>query len=172
LAPFRGEIDQTPPIYSALKHQGQPLYRLARQGLEIERASRRVSILNLCAAAVLFVEWYARWSAGGKLVSPPLVSGIVTLALAFLHPFVQRRIRAKWSLRMDDDGILIRAGRFRRAAARWSELRAVDATRDAVRLVTMDGREQRIHIRLAENRDELAAAVTEAARRRAIAAGP
>lgn len=127
-----------------------------------------ISWLNLAAAAVLFVEWYARWSAGGKLVSPPLVSGIVALALAFLHPRVQRRIREKWSLRIDDDGILIRTGRFRRAAARWSELRAVDATRDAVRLVTADGREQRIRIRLAENGDEIAAAVAEAARRRAI----
>jgi hypothetical protein len=44
---------------------------------------------------------------------------------------------------MDDDGISIRAGRFRRAAARWSEVRTVDATPDAVRLVTADGREQR-----------------------------
>lgn len=44
---FRGEIDQTPPMFSALKHQGQPLYRLARQGREVERASRRVTIRRL-----------------------------------------------------------------------------------------------------------------------------
>lgn len=49
---FRGEIDQTPPMYSALKHQGQPLYKLARQGLEVERASRRVSIRRLELKAV------------------------------------------------------------------------------------------------------------------------
>jgi hypothetical protein len=125
-----------------------------------------ISWLNLAAAAVLFVEWYARWSAGGKLVSPPLLSGVVALALAFLHPRIQRRLRDKWSLRVDDDGISLRAGRFRRAAARWSELRSVDATPESVRLVTADGREQRISIRLARNRDEIAAAVTEAARLR------
>jgi tRNA pseudouridine55 synthase len=44
---FRGEIDQIPPMYSALKHQGQPLYRLARQGQTIERPSRRVTIRRL-----------------------------------------------------------------------------------------------------------------------------
>ncbi|MEL0618109.1 tRNA pseudouridine(55) synthase TruB [Cobetia marina] len=44
---FRGEIDQVPPMYSALKHQGRPLYELARQGIEIERAVRRVTIYNM-----------------------------------------------------------------------------------------------------------------------------
>jgi hypothetical protein len=139
------------------------------RGREADRPAG-ISWLNLAAAGVLFVEWYASWSAGGKLVSPPLVSGIVVLALAFLHPRVQRRIREKWSLRIDDNGIRIRTGRFRRAAARWSELRAVDVTRDAIRLVTADGREQRISIRLAENGEEIAAAVAKAARRRAIPA--
>ncbi|MCZ6711510.1 MAG: tRNA pseudouridine(55) synthase TruB, partial [Gammaproteobacteria bacterium] len=43
---FRGEIDQTPPMFSALKHQGQPLYKLARQGIEIERQARRVMIYS------------------------------------------------------------------------------------------------------------------------------
>lgn len=44
LAGFRGEIEQTPPMYSALKHQGKPLYELARAGIEVERKSRRVTI--------------------------------------------------------------------------------------------------------------------------------
>lgn len=39
-----GEHDQLPPMYSALKHQGQPLYKLARQGVEIERQPRRITI--------------------------------------------------------------------------------------------------------------------------------
>lgn len=41
---FRGEIDQIPPMYSALKHQGKPLYELARKGETIARAARRVVI--------------------------------------------------------------------------------------------------------------------------------
>ncbi|MCB1917964.1 MAG: tRNA pseudouridine(55) synthase TruB [Rhodocyclaceae bacterium] len=47
LARFRGEIDQVPPMYSALKHQGRPLYELAREGQMIERPPRRVSIHRL-----------------------------------------------------------------------------------------------------------------------------
>lgn len=47
LVPLRGEIDQVPPMYSALKHQGQPLYKLARQGKEVERKARQVTIRQL-----------------------------------------------------------------------------------------------------------------------------
>jgi tRNA pseudouridine55 synthase len=43
---FRGEIDQVPPMFSAIKHQGQPLYKLARQGIEVERKSRRVTVFS------------------------------------------------------------------------------------------------------------------------------
>ncbi len=41
---FTGDIEQVPPMYSALKHQGQPLYKLARQGVEITRRPRPVTI--------------------------------------------------------------------------------------------------------------------------------
>lgn len=41
---FVGEIEQVPSMYSALKHQGQPLYKLARQGVEVERAPRKVTV--------------------------------------------------------------------------------------------------------------------------------
>ena len=44
---FRGSIEQIPPMYSALKHQGQRLYKLARQGIEVEREPRPVEIYAL-----------------------------------------------------------------------------------------------------------------------------
>lgn len=44
---FRGEIFQTPPMYSALKFQGQPLYRFARQGKVVEVATRKIHINEL-----------------------------------------------------------------------------------------------------------------------------
>lgn len=47
LAKFRGPIEQIPSMYSALKHNGQPLYKLARQGIDIERKSRPVEIFTL-----------------------------------------------------------------------------------------------------------------------------
>jgi tRNA pseudouridine55 synthase len=43
-ASFVGAIDQLPPMHSALKHQGRPLYELARQGIEVERTPRRVCV--------------------------------------------------------------------------------------------------------------------------------
>lgn len=47
LADFRGEILQTPPMYSALKHAGKPLYQYARAGTDVHREPRRVTIRTL-----------------------------------------------------------------------------------------------------------------------------
>ena len=47
LAEFRGEIEQVPSMYSAIKQNGQPLYKLARQGKEVERKARTVVIKQL-----------------------------------------------------------------------------------------------------------------------------
>jgi tRNA pseudouridine55 synthase len=47
LETYKGHIQQIPPMFSALKHQGKPLYVLARQGIEIERAPRDVHIRTL-----------------------------------------------------------------------------------------------------------------------------
>jgi tRNA pseudouridine55 synthase len=44
---FRGEISQVPPMYSALKHNGQPLYKLAREGIQIEIKPRNITIYTL-----------------------------------------------------------------------------------------------------------------------------
>lgn len=57
LARFRGDIDQVPSMYSALKVDGRPLYELARQGLEIERKARPVSIYRLELLARRDDEW-------------------------------------------------------------------------------------------------------------------
>jgi len=47
LAGFRGDIEQVPSMYSALKHQGVPLYKLAREGKTVERKRRKVNIHHL-----------------------------------------------------------------------------------------------------------------------------
>ncbi|HEX5613219.1 MAG TPA: tRNA pseudouridine(55) synthase TruB [Burkholderiales bacterium] len=47
LARFRGVSEQIPPMYSALKHQGRPLYEMARRGLVVERKARRIAIQDL-----------------------------------------------------------------------------------------------------------------------------
>lgn len=47
LEPLRGDIEQTPPMYSALKHKGRPLYEYARRGESVEREARPVTIHSL-----------------------------------------------------------------------------------------------------------------------------
>jgi tRNA pseudouridine55 synthase len=49
---FRGPVEQVPPMYSALKHEGKALYELARRGIEVERAPRVVELYDLRLA-----EW-------------------------------------------------------------------------------------------------------------------
>ncbi len=47
LEAFKGDIEQVPPMYSALKHNGEPLYKLARAGIEVEREARPVTIYSI-----------------------------------------------------------------------------------------------------------------------------
>ena len=47
ISQFIGKVDQIPPMYSAVKHQGQRLYKLARKGEEVERKSRQIEIYSL-----------------------------------------------------------------------------------------------------------------------------
>ena len=44
---YRGEILQIPPMFSALKHEGQPLYKFARKGLEVEREARKQTVYSI-----------------------------------------------------------------------------------------------------------------------------
>lgn len=54
LANFVGEIAQVPPRYAAIKHRGVPLHRLARQGVDVQPTSRKVTI-----HAIQLCEWYS-----------------------------------------------------------------------------------------------------------------
>jgi tRNA pseudouridine55 synthase len=56
MARFTGVIHQVPPSYSALKHQGVPLYRLARRGQPVVKAARPVEVIALKAAAIRLPE--------------------------------------------------------------------------------------------------------------------
>lgn len=56
LGGFTGCIDQVPPMHSAIKHQGQRLYKLARQGIEVEREARQVEIFALELVSVALPE--------------------------------------------------------------------------------------------------------------------
>lgn len=55
---FKGDISQIPPMFSALKKNGQPLYKLARQGIALERAPRQVHIESLQITQIAFPKLY------------------------------------------------------------------------------------------------------------------
>lgn len=63
---FRGAIDQHPPVYSALKHKGKPLYKLARSGRPVQKPPRRVQIYDLDISDIQlpFVSFTVVCSAG------------------------------------------------------------------------------------------------------------
>jgi tRNA pseudouridine55 synthase len=66
LESFRGGILQMPPMHSALKYEGQPLYKLARQGIEVERKLREVTIydINLLNVSSSYVTFHVACSKG------------------------------------------------------------------------------------------------------------
>jgi tRNA pseudouridine55 synthase len=49
---FKGSIEQLPPVYSALKHKGVPLYKLARRGQPVQKPPRQVKIYSICVTDV------------------------------------------------------------------------------------------------------------------------
>ena len=63
---FTGDIEQMPPMVSAVKYQGERLYKLARQGKQVERAARKVRIdeLKLLKFALPDVEFFMACSKG------------------------------------------------------------------------------------------------------------
>jgi tRNA pseudouridine55 synthase len=66
LKSFEGKIHQIPPMFSALKHKGKPLYKLARKGVEIERKPKEVNIhrIELLNIDLPFVSFRALCSKG------------------------------------------------------------------------------------------------------------
>lgn len=60
LAAFTGEIDQLPPMYSAIKINGQKLYELARRGKEVERKPRRITVFELELLSGEGTNWQLR----------------------------------------------------------------------------------------------------------------
>jgi len=63
---YRGDIMQTPPMFSALKYQGKRLYRLALKGLEVERQPRRIHVseLRITGFQLPDISFYMRCSRG------------------------------------------------------------------------------------------------------------
>ena len=93
LSRFRCVINQIPSMYSAVKYKGQPLYKLARQGIEIERKMRRVSIYELVLLEYNdeFIELYVHCSKGTYIRT--LIDDLGEALGCGAHVVVLRRLR-------------------------------------------------------------------------------
>jgi len=94
LPSFIGELDQIPPMFSALKHQGQPLYKLARQGIEIERKSRRITIYDIKLLAITAGSFTLDVRCGKGTYIRTLVEDISHLLGSGGHVTMLRRVAA------------------------------------------------------------------------------
>lgn len=76
---FTGDIDQIPPMYSALKKNGKPLYKLARKGIEVRRESRRVTVhtFELTNVALPYVSFRISCSKGTYIRSVAHDMGVI-----------------------------------------------------------------------------------------------
>lgn len=62
---YEGDIEQVPPVYSALKHKGVPLYKLARKGRPVEKPARKVHIYHLKIIEINLPEIFFEVSCSG-----------------------------------------------------------------------------------------------------------
>ena len=66
---FRGDTLQVPSMYSALKHQGRPLYEYARKGITIEREARPITVYELLFIRYEGKSWSWKFTARKALIS-------------------------------------------------------------------------------------------------------
>lgn len=140
LADFTGEIQQVPPMYSALKKNGRRLYELARQGREVEREPRRVRIhsLQLIAREGGELVFRARCSKGTYIRT--LVEDIAAAAgtVAYtralrrvaLGPFRAGQMVTLEALQQDEEGALQRLLPVDAALADWPAAEVADQAAD------------------------------------------
>jgi tRNA pseudouridine55 synthase len=98
LAVLRGDRLQVPPMYSALKRDGRPLYELARQGIEVERAARPITIESLVATGqgerTLDIEVVCSKGTYVRVLAEEIATGLgtrahlVALRRLWVEPFV------------------------------------------------------------------------------------
>lgn len=94
LARFRGPIEQVPSMYSALKHNGKPLYEYARQGIEIERPARKVNIYRLTLIEFLGDELVLEVDCSKGTYIRTLVEDIGEMLGCCAHVAQLRRLKA------------------------------------------------------------------------------
>ena len=120
---FRGDIEQMPPMFSALKHHGRPLYEYARAGEEVERRPRRVTVR---ASGARFHHRNRSFGSGFGAAKEPICAPWPTnrSALGVRRASDGAAAHRDRPLADRGGGLAGRAGRARRALSAWAGLRA------------------------------------------------
>jgi tRNA pseudouridine55 synthase len=137
LAGFLGTRSQTPPMYSALKQGGQPLYKLARAGISVPRAARTIELtrLDLLAVAKDSLEIEALCSKGTyvRVLAEEIAQALGTcghvsaLRRLWVEPFVEAPMQTLESLAQA------------RARDEWPPLMPIDAPLGHLPQVSLSG---------------------------------
>lgn len=135
---FLGEIEQTPPMYSALKFQGKALYEYARQGIEIERKKRKITIhkIDVLAFNPPFAQIFVACSKGTYIRT--LAEDIAAFSGSLTHLTALRRTQT--------------AGFLLKNAITFNELQKLDENEQEKYILPVDCMLQHFpEIRLPEN---------------------
>lgn len=139
LARFVGEIEQIPPMYSALHHEGRRLYELAREGAEVPRQPRKVMVHAITLEAVVLPELTFRVRCGKGTYVRTLVAdlGEALGTGAALSRLVRSRVGP---YRLEDAVPWDALREARDGAALWTRLLPLDSALADLPALTLDAR--------------------------------
>ncbi|HKZ07738.1 MAG TPA: tRNA pseudouridine(55) synthase TruB [Methylomirabilota bacterium] len=145
LARFVGEIEQVPPMYSALHHEGRRLYELAREGAEVERAPRRVTVHAIALESLALPELTFRVRCGKgtyvRVLAADLGEALGTGAA--LSALVRSRVGP---YRLDDAVPWDVLREARDGTALWARVLPLDSALGDLPAVTLDARAARAFV--------------------------
>jgi len=134
----------------------------------VDRDGTGIPWLHLFAAAVLVAECAQSYHDRGRIPRPIALTAAVTLVLALFQPRIKRRIAERHSVRLSDDGVDLRLGKFRRFAASWEEIAGLRRDGNTLHIALRAGGERKLSFRFVTNRDEVFAALSSTAANRGI----
>jgi hypothetical protein len=129
-----------------------------------------ISWTNIIVGALIITESLVQTHEGAKLGRPALLAGISSVVLGFFQNHLRKRRAGRRSIRITDEGIAIRLGKFRRFERPWSEIERIEDRGDTIVVIPTSGRARRVNLKRYDNSDEIRAAFADC-RTRVISSG-
>lgn len=120
----------------------------------VDRDTDGIAWVTLFAGVVLAAECLHVYLDRGRVPRAGAITAAITLGLAILQPRLKRRRMDRRSLRVSDDGVLFRLGRFRSFSAGWAEIAGLRIDGATLHVDLRGGRTRALGFRSVLNRDE------------------